>query len=373
MPSLTVQPVTMDRAPIYAVLFDGTLNPESYTPLVAAPYGPDAPFTIPHGLDHEVVAALPGLWYCLHLPNALFELIDIPPSGLVTMQSLDLGHHILLTPVAAFTAQYVGALLAQGVPVLAVCADELLAEATERCASLGFALQPAPYSQLCSESLKAHWRAIYELVETDEPYLDHPPYLSHDLKFAPADLPRRWLTRQLDDGEEVRAETCEPDQDMAIYRALNAQTLLGVAVQHEEDDDNGAEDAMLAEARERLRFPVSIAVPGVAATYVNNAYDAGLRAARAERPPRRRPIRGRQRQTVGTTRQPSYPQSGSSRPTAPSQGAALESRCRRSPLMHSACSLSSRSTCGRRDRGVAQWRDYSTALRTRPRTFGPRP
>ncbi len=196
MPSLTVQPVTMDRAPIYAVLFDGTLNPESYTPLVAAPYGPDAPFTIPHGLDHEVVAALPGLWYCLHLPNALFELIDIPPSGLVTMQSLDLGHHILLTPVAAFTAQYVGALLAQGVPVLAVCADELLAEATERCASLGFALQPAPYSQLCSESLKAHWRAIYELVETDEPYLDHPPYLSHDLKFAPADLPRRWLTRR---------------------------------------------------------------------------------------------------------------------------------------------------------------------------------
>lgn len=209
MPSLTNQPVTLGRAPIYAVLFDGTVDPAPYTPLVTAQYGADAPVTVPHGLDREVVAALPGLWYCLHLPNSLSELIDVPSSVLATMQSFDLGHHIVLMPVAAFTAEDVGAALALGVPVLAVCPDELLAEATERCASLGFALPPAPYSQLSSESLEAHWRAIYELVETDQPYLGRAPHLSHGLEFAPADLPRRWLARQLDDGEEVRAETRE--------------------------------------------------------------------------------------------------------------------------------------------------------------------
>jgi hypothetical protein len=282
--SLTGQSVTLDRAPIYAVLFDGAVDPGPYTPLVAAQYGADAPVTVPHGLDHEVVAALPGLWYCLHLPNSLFELIDIPPSGLVMGQSLDLGHHIVLVPVAAFTAEHVGALLAQGVPVLAVCPDELLAETTERCASLGFALPPAPYSQLSSESLEAHWRAIYELIDTDEPYLGRAPRLSHGLEFAPADLPRRWLARQLDDAEEVGAETREPDQDMAIYRALNAQVLLRVAVRLAKDDyAPEPNDAMFAEVRERLRVPVTLAAPGVAATYVNSAYDADLRGVRARK------------------------------------------------------------------------------------------
>jgi len=283
MPSLADQPVTLDRAPIYAVLFDGTVGLGEYTPVVAGQYGADARVSVPHGLDHEVVAALPGLWYCLHLPNALFELIEVPSSSLVAVQSLDLGHHILLVPMAAFAAQHMQAPLAQGVPILAVCPDELLAEATDRCASLGFALPPTPYSQLSSESLEAHWRAIYELVETDEPYLGRPPHLTHRLEFAPADLPRRWLARQLDDGEEIRVETCEPDQDMAICRALNAQMLLMVAARLEEGEHaSKVDDAMLAEARARLRVPVTVAAPGVAPTYVNNAYDPDLRAARAK-------------------------------------------------------------------------------------------
>lgn len=281
MPHLTAKPVTLDRAPIYAVLFDGTVDAGPYMPLVAAQYGADAPVTVPHGLDHEVVAALPGLWYCLHLPNTFFELIDLPASGLVRMQSLDLGHHIVLMPVAAFTAQHVQAPLALGVPIVAVCPDELLGPATERCSSLGFALPPTPYSRLSNESLEMHWRAIYELVETDEPYLDRPPHLSDRLEFAPADLPRRWLARQLDDSKEIRAETREPDQEIAIYRALNAHMLLRVAERFEQDDSaRKPDDATLAAVRAGLRVPVALAAQGVAATYVNNAYDAALRAVR---------------------------------------------------------------------------------------------
>lgn len=282
MSSFTDQHITLDRVPIYGVLFEATADPGPYTPLVSAPYGADAPATVPHGLDHDVVAALPGLWYCLHLPNSFFALIDLPPSALVAMQSLNLGHSIMLAPIAAFTAEQVGAQLEDGAPILAVCPDELLGRAAERCASLGFALPPAPYSELSSESLEAHWRAIYELVETDEPYLARPPSLSDRLESAPADLSRRWLDRLLADAQAVGAETIESDQDAAIYRALDAQVLLDIAGRLKEGEDASAvDDAMLAEARERLRVPVTVAAPGVAATYVRNAYDPELRAARA--------------------------------------------------------------------------------------------
>jgi CHAT domain-containing protein len=282
---LTDTPITLDRTPMYVVLFDGTVEPGPYTPLVAAQYRTDAPATIPHGLDHEVVAALPGLWYCLHLPTSFFDLVDIPPSGLVTKQSFDLGQHILLVPVEMFVAQEVGAVLAQGVPVLAICPDALLREATHRCASLGFALPPTPYSELGNGSLEAHWHAIYELVETDRPYLGRVPQLSPDFALAPVELPRRWLARQLDGEEDLSGGTHETDQDAAIVRALDEQVWLRVAARVEESGDAPENaDALVDEARALLRVPVALAAPGVAPTYVNNVYDAGLRAARAAEP-----------------------------------------------------------------------------------------
>lgn len=273
--------IPLGGAPIYAVLFEGTEDAAPHLPLVAAPYLVGAPGTIPHGLDREVVAALPGLWYCLHLPNTFLELIDIPPSRLAVSQSLDLGHHILLMPIAAFTEEYVGPLLRQGVPVLAVCPDELLAETTERCAQLDFRLSPTPYSRLSSGSIEEHWRATYELVDTERPYLGRVPRLSRRLEFAAADLPRRWLARQLDDPEEIRAETDSSEQDEVIYRALDAQTILGVVARMvQEGDDFEPNNAVLAEERFRRRFPVTIASPGVAPSYVNRAYDLELRTER---------------------------------------------------------------------------------------------
>lgn len=275
------RPVTLDGAPIYAVLFEGTVDAAPYLPLVAAPYLAGASGTIPHGLDREAVAALPGLWYCLHLPNTFLELIEIRLSRLAITQSLDLGHHILLMPIAAFTEEYVEPLLRQGVPVLAVCPDELLAETTERCAQLDFRLSPTPYSRLSSGSVEEHWRAIYELVDTKRPYLGRVPRLSQRLEFAAADLPRRRLARRFDDAEETRSEIDGSEQDEVIYRALDAQMVLGVVARmDQESDDSEPDDAVFAEERSRRRFPVTIASPGVAPSYVNSAYDFGLRAER---------------------------------------------------------------------------------------------
>lgn len=55
-----------------------------------------------------MASALPGRWYCLHLPNAASSFVDIPAPVLSAARALDLAHHILLVPVAVFEPKVVG-------------------------------------------------------------------------------------------------------------------------------------------------------------------------------------------------------------------------------------------------------------------------
>lgn len=146
--------------PIYAVLFEAVIEQRPYAPLVTGQYGPQSGATAPHGLDREVAAALPGLWYCLHLPNTFSELVDVSAVHLKAAQALHLDHHIVLCPIDVFDQEYVGERLARGVPVLAVCPDALLDEAVKRSEALGFALPPVGYSQLSTDRLRTHWQAM---------------------------------------------------------------------------------------------------------------------------------------------------------------------------------------------------------------------
>lgn len=172
--SASTNKVSPERVPMYAVVFDRTVDVGPFVPVVPQQLGP-GDVTLPHGLDREVVPALRGLWYCLHLPNTFFEVLEVPPSAMLEMQAFDLGHQIVLTPVATLTTAHAGIRLALGTPVLAVCPDDLLEATTARCEELDFALPPISYSHLSDESLESHWRAIYELVDTEAPYLGAPP------------------------------------------------------------------------------------------------------------------------------------------------------------------------------------------------------
>lgn len=278
---------SFDRAPIYAALFRGTLADGAYEPLVSAPLGVTSSVTVPHGLDREVASALSGLWYCLHLPNVFPELFDLPASVLARVKAADLGHHIVLVPIEAFDTEHVGAQLAQGVPVLAVCQDELLDEAIERCSTLGFALPPTAYSDLSDQSLRSHWEDIYGIVSPDAPYLGPGPRLASRLDLAPSDLPRRWLTRQFGGTADVGDEPSPPElpagETDAILQALWSQTVLSAvaALEAEGLDPRTAEGRMPEEAmnvaRDRLRIPLAVSLPGVAQSYVRKAYDAPLR------------------------------------------------------------------------------------------------
>jgi CHAT domain len=270
------------RPPVYAVLFNApTLDP-AYEPTINFRYDINSGVTVPHGFDREVASALPGLWYCLHLPNDPSTLVDIPAPVLSAARALDLDHHILLVPVAVFEPAYVGRWLEyRGIPALAVCPDELLEEVTRRADRLGFGLPPAAYSQLTNDTLRSHWEAIYALLAPPDAYLGRVPALTNRLDLAPIDLPRRWLARQLLEDVTPPAANSDDRGDL-VGRALHAQAFLAAIARLEREGAtmelaDRQMPEVLAEERLRLRIPVSLALPGVASLYARAAYSPSLR------------------------------------------------------------------------------------------------
>jgi len=106
------------RKPAYAGLFSSDVSySEHYTPLLATDRK-FTNFTVPHGLDRSVATALPGLWYCLHLPNDLLELIDTPARILKQCQVQHLDHEIVLAPIQIFNPDTLGRWLERTYPIL---------------------------------------------------------------------------------------------------------------------------------------------------------------------------------------------------------------------------------------------------------------
>jgi hypothetical protein len=269
------------RPPLYAVLFDAATVGPAYRPTVAYQYDVTSGVTAPHGLDREVASALPGLWYCLHLPNDPSSLVDIPAPVLSAAQALDLDHHILLAPVAAFEPDVVGNWLSRGVPILAVCPDELLDEVAQRAERLGFALPPIAYSELSDDTLREHWRAVHAVLAPDTEYLGREPRLTYRLDLAPTDLPRRWLARQLTDEPPSPADGSDHREEL-VARALDEQSVLAAIARLEREgatlqEAGGRMPEALAQARRELRIPVALALPGVSPGYARCAYTPALR------------------------------------------------------------------------------------------------
>ncbi len=256
-----------DRSPLYAVLFSTKADlTQPYFPLIAAPQSSELG-AMPHGLARDMAGALPGLWYCLHLPNTFQELIDIPAMTLKAGQALHLDHQILLVPIQAFNKETLPRWQPWMAPTLVVCPDDLLEEATGKASLMGFPLSATCYSQISNDSLKDHWRAIHAHFVSGTSYLGREPTLTHRLDLAPIDLPRRWLMRQMTDDPLAVAPSNETPAQL-IDRIVSNQLLLAAisSLEYEETSIEAATkkspDTIHYE-RTRLRFPVTLALPGV--------------------------------------------------------------------------------------------------------------
>ncbi|MFJ2415119.1 hypothetical protein [Streptomyces brevispora] len=228
-----------------------------------------------------MATALPGLWYCLHLPASLWDLVDVDAWKLKAAQSLRLDHNILLLPIDMFDEDLLGRHLQHHHPVVTICPDELLDEARLRASALGFVLPTTPYSQLSNGTLTAHWNAIHEHFIPDLPALTGDVSLTRRLDLAPLTLPHRRLARQMG---WPTAELAVQNMSMsgAFTQALRGQTRLAAIARLEREGASPSEAdrryrQTVRDEADRLRVPVALGLPGTAPAYARNAYDGELR------------------------------------------------------------------------------------------------
>ncbi|MFD3997130.1 hypothetical protein [Streptomyces sp. NPDC058583] len=228
-----------------------------------------------------MATALPGLWYCLHLPASLPDLIDVDIWMLKAAQNLRLEHNILMVPIDCFEEDVLGEHLQHHHPVVTICPDELLDEARQRASALGFVLPTTPYSQLSDATLAAQWMAIHEHFIPDLPRLTGEVTLTHRLDLAPLTLPHRRLARQMgwSTAESVTQDTSVGE---AFGQALRGQRFLATLARLEREEashdeaDRRFRQAFKEEA-DRLRVPVTLGLPGTAPAYARMAYDSEIR------------------------------------------------------------------------------------------------
>ncbi|MFK4150001.1 CHAT domain-containing protein [Streptomyces sp. NPDC004065] len=270
---------------MYAVVFsraDEAKDHAAFSPLVEEQLGVEAGLTVPHNLDRALAPALFGLWYCLHLPSRLSDLVDVPAWALKAAQQAYMNaHHILLLPIDAFDRASYSTLVQGRQPALALCPDNLLDEAQQRAKSLGFALPATPYSALSDDTLRSHWQAIHRQFAPDTEALGNVPMLTQRLDLAPITLPYDRLARQMGWPDSQRGAADRNRDDLLPDTAYRQTVLAAVArLEREQTPRPVAEQRMpqvFKEEAARLRVPVTVALPGVAPAYSRRAYTSDLR------------------------------------------------------------------------------------------------
>ncbi|MFI5642941.1 CHAT domain-containing protein [Streptomyces goshikiensis] len=263
---------------LYAVVFEPQGGVSALAPPVRiGPFGDGELAAIPHGLARDVARALPGLWYCLHLPGSQADLVDLYAWQLQGLYALARGHKIALVPLDFFEKHRFSAMWR---PMLAVTTDDLGDRVRRRATELGFEMPTATFSELSDESLAAHWKDLHQVVAPGEAMLDGVPTLTRRLDLAAIDLPYRLLACQM--GWEVLQPTGE-DQLELIRRSRRGRVLLAATARLERGgvDVETADEYFpqaIKEEGARLRLPVTLGLPGVAPAYTRDVYTRQLRA-----------------------------------------------------------------------------------------------
>ncbi|WP_146057738.1 CHAT domain-containing protein [Streptomyces sp. SM10] len=282
MTTASPQPSDVDRHLLYLVVFDPEdgAAPVEISPVIEAmpDEGPDQ-FSMPHSLARDVAQTLPGLWYCLHLPQSRADLVDLEAWKLKGLQQLAMGHHVVPIPVTALDSLI---LPPWWRPMLALCPDGLVERTAQGAAALGVELPVASFSSLGDASLEEHWRAIHERVYPDIPPLEGKVRLSRRLDVAALDLPWRFTARRM--GWKFDAPAAKEALPL-MRRTLQGHTLVAATARLERqgltlEEAEPVFGQTVLEEEARLRLPIALALPGVAPAYMRGAYSPQLRKAR---------------------------------------------------------------------------------------------
>ena len=265
----------LQQRPLYVALFSSSIDTSAaYEPHVVEP--DDHPVTAPHGLDREAGAALPALWYFLHLPRGFAEVVDLPYQAVAGMADLRPDHGILLAPVQAFDVGHLTPWPPTGLlPVLMAAPDDLIPEAVRLCGEFKFLLPPISFGAMSDATLDGHWNEIHRRVLPDMPYVGRSLALSARLDLAVVELPVRRLARQV--GRPVDTLPSAAESPMSwLAECLTQHAMVRALAKLEAAHVSPAEAAMMLPERvvdeqASVRIPITVAAPGVAAPYLRGA------------------------------------------------------------------------------------------------------
>lgn len=138
--------------------------------VVAAPLGPESDaiqpgFIVdpqPGTFDDEVLPALVGVCYAMHLPKNRFETLDLPLLAIKDQASgFPRTHSIALIPDALLDApKLVERLTAAFEPALIIASADRMEAAQKVSDQIGFSLPPARLDALDQSTLDEHWRLL---------------------------------------------------------------------------------------------------------------------------------------------------------------------------------------------------------------------
>lgn len=144
--------------PLYVVTFGGR---EEMVPESPVLFGPHQNVGGPHLLAPDVATAIPALWYSLHLPRDVFDVVDAPARLLKFFAEVGNPVQVLFLPLAWLTEETIAFSPFAGCERMRIyCPDEDLDAANQRSIDLAFRFQAMPFSVLNDSRLQNDWQEI---------------------------------------------------------------------------------------------------------------------------------------------------------------------------------------------------------------------
>lgn len=225
-----------------------------------------------HLLAPEAAAAIPALWYALHLPHSVFDVMDLPARVLRFQGLAGSPAQVLYVPLSWLTEEGIRlGPFAECDRLRVYCASTDIEEAQRRSRDLGFRFEPVAQDVLDDSHLqrdwdeaREHWLSLGRLP--GESFRSDRLHLRPLAKEQVMALALGRTVRQMEGAADLGAETISVEDALELRAWVNA---LGQLEQNEVGPDEAAvilkDEVGRAYVNERV--PLSVVLPGMPRAY----------------------------------------------------------------------------------------------------------